>query len=261
MKFKELFDKEFLYESSKADEKKGSKIFYKFDINIKKKEEAVNDNTAAIDNTAQTQNDVSQPAPVDNGVNAAPATTPTPIDNGVNPAPAPVDNMAAPAPEINLPLPSVVTEDGDDNGNNENNVSINDDNNIVRKLEGELFLTKEDIDSIQTIEDIITKLTEEKVDGANVLDEFTADILQVIVNPATQMQLKDKIDKESTIFAEILYGKKRENSVGMRVIKRKNSDLLTTSMMIDNKIINAQYKKDTLDKRITDYRNDEYEED
>ena len=32
MKFKELFDKEFLYESKKED-KKATKIFYNFDIN------------------------------------------------------------------------------------------------------------------------------------------------------------------------------------------------------------------------------------
>ena len=107
---------------------------------------------------------------------------------------------------------------------------------------------------------MITTLAENKVDGANVLDEFTSDILQVMANPATQMQLKDKIDIESKIFAQILYGKKPEDSVGVRFIKRKGSDLITTSMMVDNKIINAQYNKGTLDKRITDYRNDEFEE-
>lgn len=158
-------------------------------------------------------------------------------------------------PDVPPSLFSVVTEEDD------KNVQVNDENNIIRKMEGEVILSKEEIDDIQTVEDLVTKLTESKVDGVNVLDEFTADILQVIANPATQPQLKEKIDKESSIFAEILYGKKRENSVGLRVIKRKNSDLLTTSMMIDNKIINAQYKKETLDKRVTDYRNDEYDED
>lgn len=258
MNFKELFDKEFLYESKKEDSKT-TKIFYKFDINIKKlgsgneqQNQAPDVNNAPVDtNTAP---DVST-APVDN--------TATPVDTNVAPVPdvnAAPDTSATPvttepAPTLpNVPF-SVVTED--DN----KNIQVNDDNNIIRKLEGELILSKKDVDNIQTVEDLLTKLTEEKVDGINVLDEFTADILQMIVNPATQQQLKEKVDKESSIFAEILYGKKRENSVGLRIIKRKNSDLLTTSMMIDNKIINAQYKKETLDKRITDYRNDEYDED
>ena len=237
MNFKELFDKEFLYESKKEDYKT-TKIFYKFDINIKKVGSSEN-----------------PPVPTDTPTPATPATPATPVsaDTAIQ---TPVDTTPVDTtPELPNITFSVVTED------EEKNVQINDENNIIRKLEGELALSKEDIDNIQTVEDLLTKLTEEKVDGINILDEFTADILQIIVNPATQQQLKEKVDKESNIFAEILYGKKRENSVGLRIIKRKNSDLLTTSMMIDNKIINAQYKKETLDKRITDYRNDEYDED
>jgi hypothetical protein len=253
MKFKELFDKEFLYESKKED-KKATKIFYNFDINIKKKEEE--QSTSEIPQTEPTPEVSAQPAPV------AP-------DMSAQPVPAPEMNAGTPmAPEMNtgvpdlsnLPLASVVTEDDDDHGDNDGNVSVNDDNNIVRKFKGEMLLEKEEIDNIQTIEDIINKLAENKVDGVNVLDEFTSDILQVMANPATQMQLKEKIDVESKIFAEILYGKKPEDSVGVRFVKRKGSEMITTSMMIDNKIVNAQYKKETLDKRITDYRNDEFEE-
>lgn len=260
MKFKDLFDKEFLYESKKED-KKTTKIFYEFDINIKKKEEQIDNQptSAPTDNMAM--------PPVDNTV--APDVGAQPVD--IPPMP-PVDNTVTPAPDIGaqpvdippLPMASVVTEDDNDNdndkGDNEDDVSINDDNNIIRKLKGEMLLEKDDVDNIQTIEDLITTLTENKVDGANVLDEFTSDILQVMANPTTQMQLKDKIDVESKIFAQILYGKKPEDSVGVRFIKRKGSELITTSMMVDNKIINAQYKKETLDKRITDYRNDEFEE-
>lgn len=254
MNFKELFDKEFLYESKKENYKT-TKIFYKFDINIKKA--SADENQPAPTDTTMPADNTAAPVPVDDTTTPTDTIMQAPADT-TSVTPTPVDNAAAPAtstPELPNITFSVVTEDED------KNVQINDENNIIRKLEGELVLSKEDIDNIQTVEDLLTKLTEEKVDGVNVLDEFTADILQIIVNPATQQQLKEKVDKESNIFAEILYGKKRENSVGLRIIKRKNSDLLTTSMMIDNKIINAQYKKETLDKRITDYRNDEYDED
>ena len=267
MKFKELFDKEFLYESKKED-KKATKIFYNFDINIKKKEEEQTTPTAQQNEPTPDMN--TQPAPVVPDTN----TQPAPVVPDINAQPIP-DINAQPIPDINtqpvtdistgvpdlsnLPLASVVTED-DDNGDNDGNVSINDDNNIVRKFKGEMALEKEEVDNIQTVEDIINILAENKVDGVNVLDEFTSDILQVMANPATQMQLKEKIDIESKIFAEILYGKKPEDSVGVRFVKRKGSEMITTSMMIDNKIVNAQYKKETLDKRITEYRNDEFEE-
>ena len=244
MKFKELFDKEFLYESKKED-KKTTKIFYEFDINIQKIDE--------------NQADTSTP---EQQANVPPADTSTPpVDVSAPPADIPPVDVSAPPADIPpLPMASVVTEDDDDKGDNDGEVKVNDENNIIRKFKGEMVLEKEDIDNIQTIEDIINILAENKVDGANVLDEFTSDILQTMANPATQMQLKEKIGQESKIFAQILYGKKPEDSVGVRFIKRKGSDMITTSMIIDNKIINAQYKKETLDKRITDYRNDEFEE-
>lgn len=259
MKFKELFDKEFLYESKKED-KKATKIFYNFDINIKKKEEE--QTTPVAQQNEPTPDMNAQSAPVVPDINAQPipdmSAQPAPITPDINTQPVP--DMSTGVPDLsNLPLASVVTEE-DDNGDNDGNVSINDDNNIVRKFKGEMVLEKEEVDNIQTVEDIINMLAENKVDGVNVLDEFTSDILQVMANPATQMQLKEKIDIESKIFAEILYGKKPEDSVGVRFVKRKGSEMITTSMMIDNKIVNAQYKKETLDKRITEYRNDEFEE-
>ena len=256
MKFKELFDKEFLYESKKED-KKASKIFYKFDINIKKIDEAEANQEAPTDQTTlPPASDQTMAPPTD--PNLAAQTMPV-VDQT---APAITPNMTQ-QPAEQLPddlgatLASVVTEDD----KNEESVEINDEDNIIRKLEGEVILTEEEEDEIQTIEDIITKLTEAKKDGIEILDEFTADILQVMVNPATQQTLKEKIGKESSIFAEIIYGKKREDSAGLRIIKRKNSELLTTSLMIDNKIINAKYNKDTLDKRITEYRNRKFEQD
>lgn len=259
MKFKDLFDKEFLYESKKED-KKATKIFYKFDINIKKIDEAEANQTAPTTDqatsapvadpnlAAQTTPVVDQTVPaVDQTPPAAPAVDP-------NMSQQPVEQLPT---DLGATLASVVTEDDD---KNKESVEINDEDNIIRKLEGEVILTEEEVDEIQTIEDIITKLTEAKNDGVEVLDEFTADMLQVIVNPATQQTLKEKVGKESTIFAEIIYGKKREESAGLRIIKRKNSELLTTSLMIDDKIINAKYNKETLDKRITEYRNSKYEQ-
>lgn len=255
MNFKDMISKEFLYESKNIKEDKtSSKIIYKFDINIKKIEDTQSE-TPPVDNTAAPAPADTAAAPVDLSMpqgTAAPVDTSTmPMDTGM----APVDN-SAPLPADNQPAfnPSVVTEDDD-----KDNIEVSDDDTIIRKMEGEVIISKEDVDNIQTIEDVISKLTEEKQDGVNILDEFTSDILQVMVNPATQSQLKEKIGKESNIFTEILYGKKKEDSIGIRIIKRKNSDILTTSMMIDNKIINAPYNKDILDKKITDYRNDEYD--
>lgn len=239
MKFKELFDREFLFESKK-DDAKALKIFYRFDINIKK-----------IDGPEENPAPDASQAPLPD-MNAQTAQAPEAPAAEIPPAgPAP-----AAAPDLsNIPLSSVVTEDGK---KDDDDVQISDENNIVRKLSGEVVLAKEEVDTIQTLDDIITKLSESKKDGADILDEFTSDILTVMADPNLQPQLKEKMGKESQVFAEIVYGKKMEDSVGVRFIKRKNSDLITTSLMIDNSISGAKYSKEIIDKRIADIRNGEF---
>lgn len=248
MRFKELFDREFLFETKKDDA--GSlKIFYRFDINIKKTEEEPEQNPASSAPQAPLP-DLSAPA----GLPQPPAPEPAPAAS-----PAPEAPQATPAdagaPDLsNIPLSSVVTEDD----GKKDDIQISDENNIVRKLSGEVALAKDEVDTIQTLDDVIAKLSESKKDGAEILDEFTSDILTVMADPSTQAQLKERISRESQVFAEIVYGKKIEDSVGVRFIKRKNSDLITTSLMIDNSISGAKYSKEIVDKRIAGIRNDEF---
>lgn len=248
MKFKELFDREFLFESKK-DDARSLKIFYRFDINIKKTEEPEQNPASGAPQAplpdlgapaGAGQNPAPEPAPAASPApEAAPAAAPAPADAGM--------------PDLSdIPLSSVVTEDDE-----KDDIQISDENNIVRKLSGEVALAKEEVDTIQTLDDVIAKLSESKKDGVQILDEFTSDILVVMSDPNTQAQLKEKVSRESQIFAEIVYGKKIEDSVGVRFIKRKNSDLITTSLMTDNSISGARYSKEIIDKRIAGIRNDE----
>lgn len=262
MNLKDMFEKEFLFESSKKEDKKTTKIFYKLDIRLKKKEEekpeeAPEANAApAVDQTSPAPEAGADNAPVDLSMGGETGASPDALDtdNGMMAAPPPLpDNGAAGGETLSVPpLASVVTEDDD-----KDKVEVNDEDNIIRKMEGEIVVDKEEVNDIQSIDDIISYLAEKENDGVKILDEFSADIIQALVNPATQQEVKDKVDKESKIFAEIIYGKKTDDSVGIRLIKRKNSELVTTSMLIDNKILNAAYSKDILDKRITEYRNNE----
>ena len=110
MKFKELFDKEFLYESKKED-KKATKIFYKFDINIKKIDEAEANQEAPTDQTTLPPTSDQTMAP--------------PADPNLAAQTMPVVDQTAPAITPNIPqqpaeqlpddlgatLASVVTED------------------------------------------------------------------------------------------------------------------------------------------------------
>lgn len=273
VKFMDIFKKEFLYE----EVKKSIKIFYKLNINIIKAAGATdNSSTPAPDANAAPQT----PAPEA----AAPAAEPAPVDTGtvaVEPAaaePAPVDmGAAAPVAGAEQAAPStgfssVVTEVDDASGGNDNvnnadekqadkqkenkDVEVTDENTIVRKMEGAVTLSADDVDEIQTVEDMVNYLVNTKQNGTNVLDEFTSNVMLTLISPNAS-QISTMIDKKSNIFMDMFYGYEKDDSVGIRIIKRKDSDSVSVSMLIDNELVPTKITNmDTVNDRIVGYRND-----
>src|SRR5574344_484623 len=257
VKFMDIFKKEFLYE----EVKKSIKIFYKLNINIIKAAGATdNSSTPAPDANAAPQT----PAPEA----AAPAAEPAPVDTGTvaaEPAaaePVPADIGAAPVMGAEQPVPStgfssVVTEGDDASGGNDNvnnadekqadkqkenkNVEVTDENTIVRKMEGAVTLSADDVDEIQTVEDMVNYLVNTKQNGTNVLDEFTSNVMLTLISPNAS-QISTMIDKKSNIFMDMFYGYEKDDSVGIRIIKRKDSDSVSVSMLIDNELVPTKIK-------------------
>ena len=243
MTLRDIINKEFeVITEETRKEKKVVKIFYKLNLNLIK--------------PAQTQE---QPEQQDNEVNNQQPeqqqnNTQIPQQQDLQQQNVQAQNNV-PQPENNIPqidvseLPSIQTEETENN-----NVDIKDDNTIVRKLEGEVELKKEKVDEIQTFQDIIEYLTKEQVEGVSVLDDFSSEILNIIFTPQAS-QISQKVDKKSSIFADIQYGFGKDDNVGVRIKKTANSDLISNVMIIDGSIINAPFNLMKVNERIIDYRN------
>ena len=242
MTLRDIINKEFeVITEETRKEKKVVKIFYKLNLNLIKPAQTTEqpeqqDNEVNNQQPDQQQNNTQAPQQDLQQQN-------TQIQNNV------------PQPENNIPqmdvseLPSIQTEETENN-----NVDIKDDNTIVRKLEGEVELKKEKVDEIQTFQDIIEYLTKEQVEGVSVLDDFSSEILNIIFTPQAS-QISKKVDKKSSIFADIQYGFGKDDNVGVRIKKTANSDLISNVMIIDGSIINAPFNLMKVNERIIDYRN------
>ena len=242
MTLRDIINKEFeVITEETRKEKKVVKIFYKLNLNLIKP-------TQAPEQPEQQDNEVNnqQPDQQQNNTQALQQDLQqqnTQIQNNV---PQPENNI----PQIDVSeLPSIQTEETENN-----NVDIKDDNTIVRKLEGEVELKKEKVDEIQTFQDIIEYLTKEQVEGVSVLDDFSSEILNIIFTPQAS-QISQKVDKKSSIFADIQYGFGKDDNVGVRIKKTANSDLISNVMIIDGSIINAPFNLMKVNERIIDYRN------
>lgn len=243
MTLRDIINKEFeVITEETRKEKKVVKIFYKLNLNLIKPAQTT-------EQPEQQDNEVNNQQPEQQQNN-----TQVPQQQDLQQQNVQMQNNA-PQPENNIPqidvseLPSIQTEETENN-----NVDIKDDNTIVRKLEGEVELKKEKVDEIQTFQDIIEYLTKEQVEGVSVLDDFSSEILNIIFTPQAS-QISQKVDKKSSIFADIQYGFGKDDNVGVRIKKTANSDLISNVMIIDGSIINAPFNLMKVNERIIDYRN------
>lgn len=239
MTLRDIINKEFeVITEETRKEKKVVKIFYKLNLNLIKPAQT----------PEQQDNEVNNQQPEQQNNTQIPQQQDLQQQNiqMQNNVPQPENNI----PQIDVSeLPSIQTEETENN-----NIDIKDDNTIVRKLEGEVELKKEKVDEIQTFQDIIEYLTKEQVEGVSVLDDFSSEILNIIFTPQAS-QISQKVDKKSSIFADIQYGFGKDDNVGVRIKKTANSDLISNVMIIDGSIINAPFNLMKVNERIIDYRN------
>lgn len=242
MTLRDIINKEFeVITEETRKEKKVVKIFYKLNLNLIKPAQT-SEQPEQQDNEINNQ----QPEQQQNNMQALQQDLQQQNIQVQNNVPQPENNI----PQIDVSeLPSIQTEETENN-----NVDIKDDNTIVRKLEGEVELKKEKVDEIQTFQDIIEYLTKEQVEGVSVLDDFSSEILNIIFTPQAS-QISQKVDKKSSIFADIQYGFSKDDNVGVRIKKTANSDLISNVMIIDGSIINAPFNLMKVNERIIDYRN------
>lgn len=234
MLFRELLKKEFLTEESL---RRQLKITYNINLNLIKKSNEENKEEPVQQNNTQEQPANQQP--LQQEVPAQPEQMQVQQQT--------TDMTSQPITASNA-LPSVVTED---------EIEVRDENKIIRKVEGEIVLSDKQKDMIQSFDDIISELTEEKNNGEPVLDEFSEELIRLLYGPNVN-DINQKIDKGSSIFVEIFYGYKKEDGVGVRFNKRKASESVTSTMLIDNEIISVPFSIARVNKMIVDLRNREF---
>ena len=244
MKFKELFDKEILNEQHVRKE---LKVIYELNLDLYKPEEIKVPQEQPQQNNTQEIQQVPQEMPQvlvqqtpevskEQPENVAPENQQQQQQNNAD-----LENNKS----LDIALSSVVTED---------EISSNSENRIIRKFEGEIKLSDSQKDNIQSFEDIIEVLSNYKKDGTNILDEFCSEVIGLCSNQQFD-QIKQKVDKKSKIWVEIYYGYNKDDSVGVRFNKRQNSDILTSTLLIDNEIVSAKFSIDKVNQRISEYRN------
>ena len=240
MKFKDIFDKEVIVEQHV---RKGLKIIYELDLNLVKPQQE--------ENQEQPQQAAQQPVPTA----AQPAQQPQAVPEQPVPAETPAPEQPAQPQDQQIPnekpdlsgmLASIKTEE---------NAAETSEEKIMRHFKGEYVCSNEQADNIQSFDDLLNILGETKKDGVNILDDFSKEIILLCANQKYD-DIKTKLDKKSKIFAEIYFGYKKDDSVGVRFKKGENMDTLSSSILINNQIVTlSKFNLERVNQKIIEYRN------
>lgn len=241
MKFKEIFDRSIVIEEHV---RKGLKVYYEVDLELyKPTEEKVEQPQQPIQQNIQPQQsqDISSQS-IQEPVQSSPDMNQQPQQDLNNQSLNQTQDTSG-IDVDSFKLSSVTTEENED-----------DENKIIKKFEGEMSLNDSQKDNIQSFDDILEALSKLQSKGENMFDEFSLEIATLCANQNFD-KLKSELDKKSKIFIEIYYGFKKDDSIGVRFSKRPNSDILTSTMLIDNEIVSSKFDINRINQQIVEYRN------
>ena len=195
-------------------ERKSLIIFYKVDVAITESPEMEQE----LKNAKQQQAQPPQPA------------QPQPAEQG----------QEVPAEQIPLPP-----------GANEETIY---EETFTSKRTGKLTVKEDDVDNIQSLEDMMDYITNVKIKGAPVIDEA---ITEIVMNVATGggESIGDLVNKEDKILINVDYGKDKDNSIGFKVLKSAGSHSVSLVMKKDNKVFPGTFNLQEFNKQLVFFRN------
>lgn len=124
---------------------------------------------------------------------------------------------------------------------------------------GVLNVPKQEFDNIQTLEDIVDYITDKRDNkGLKIIDDITVELIYSMAG-ITQTDLGSIVKKEDKIIVDIDYGNKKEDSVGIKLLKRAGVNNVSLIMKKDNELIDAPFNLKQFNSQIVSFRNEKME--
>lgn len=263
MTFKDLINETILFEKAEKIAKNGLKIFYSVDIKVTKQteeekaKEAENSPTSANQNLPQQADpNVAAEIPADPNAGAEIPADPNaeipqevPVDpNAEIPTEIPPVDPNAEAPKVSLKTKRNITEEKEEEET---------DKKIEIEADGIISLTEGEIDRIQTIDDIIDLMADkkDKKTKEKLFDEFVLEVVRAILSPTGIQEVAKMISIKDYIYIDIDFGNKKDDSIGIRIIKRKSSDGISITLKKDSSLQPSKFNVDRLNDQILEMRN------
>lgn len=108
------------------------------------------------------------------------------------------------------------------------------------KSSGEFVVPQQDAENIQSLEDLIDYVSDKKDKGKAIIDKLTQEIVLSLADVGTK-PIEDVINEGDKILIDIDYGLKKEDSVGLKVVKNAGTNSASILMKKDGKILASPF--------------------
>jgi hypothetical protein len=125
---------------------------------------------------------------------------------------------------------------------------------FTSKAMGKLQVSEDEIDNIQSLEDLMDYLSNKSVKGNPVLNDGVAEIILNMAANGAQ-SIADLISKDDKIYISVDYGKDKDDSIGFKAIKSSGLNTLSLVLKKDNKILPGQFNLQEFNRQIIFFRN------
>ncbi len=239
MKITDVVKSIFLEEEQKETDRNNLRIFYDIDIHI------VNPNK-------NKENKQVTPEPTQQAQTPAPAPQELPPQQIPQQA-APTLNQGVVPPQtesIDTVKYSIFSED-------EFTIDKEKDENAdyIYKKNGILVVHPNEYENIQTMEDLLDFLADSKDDdGEQILNDAATELILSMIG-VQQVPLSDIIDKNDKVIIDVIYGNKKDDSVGFKVLKHEGVNTISIVMKKDNEILDTKFDLKEFNSQLLEFRN------
>lgn len=129
-------------------------------------------------------------------------------------------------------------------------------NDISKKIEGIISLSKEEVENIQIIDDLLDVLGDKKHKGEDLLDDLTVEVITGLIADPNSLKTSNIVKKDDQIVINLAYGFKKDDSVGIKILKRRGVNSISIMMLKDNEVLNAPFDAAKFNSQIVEYRNE-----
>ena len=123
-----------------------------------------------------------------------------------------------------------------------------------KKASGEIVVPGSEVQSIQTLEDLLDFIADKSDKTGKILDQVAIELIFAMAG-VSQNPLEQIVKQNDKVIIEINYGHKKDDAIGLKLLKRSGVSNVSIVMIKDQEVLDSQFDLKAFNSQIVILRN------